>query len=116
MGVLWEQSFAGFLIITCALGGGAAWMTGRSLAFTWRPYWHVVVYMALLGLAVRFFQWALAGETLLSVHYYVTDTLVLVLSASLGYRLQRTTQMVTQYHWLYRRTGPLSWTERSRSD
>ncbi|MGH6814314.1 MAG: DUF6867 family protein [Hyphomicrobiaceae bacterium] len=116
IGSLWDLKLGGFLIVTCLLGGLAAWMTGRSLALTWRPYWHLVVYMALLALAVRFFRFALAGEELLSVPAYIVDTLVLVLVASLGYRLKRTMQMVTQYHWLYRRTGLLSWTERSRSD
>jgi hypothetical protein len=112
MGVLWDNSAAAFLILTCLLGGGAAWQAGRSLALRWRPYWQVIVYMSLFGLAIRFFQWGLADGTLLSLHYYLIDTLVLIIAASLGYRITRTGQMVSQYRWLYRRTSPLTWTTR----
>ena len=40
---------------------------------------------------------------------------ILVAFASLGYRAMRTTQMVTQYGWLYERTSPLSWRDRTQS-
>jgi hypothetical protein len=109
---MWEKSAAGFLVLTCLLGGGAAWMSGRALARAWRPYWKLVVYMLLLGAAVRFFHWALLQETLLSLWFYVVDTLVLLVLASLGFRVTRTAQMVTLYPWLYRRTSPLTWTNR----
>lgn len=112
MGVLWENSPFEFLILTCVLGGGAAWMTGRSLARSWRPAGRVVLYLALLALAVRFFHYALAEGTLLSLHYYAVDAVILVALGLLSYRLTRTDQMVTQYPWLYRRTGPLGWTDR----
>jgi hypothetical protein len=112
MGILWEKSGTGFLILTCLLGGGAAWMSGRALARGWRPYWKLLVYMVLLGAAVRFFHWALLQETLLSLWFYVVDTLVLVVLASLGFRATMAAQMATRYPWLYRRTSPLTWTRR----
>jgi hypothetical protein len=33
--------------------------------------------------------------------------------ASLSFRVSRTSQMVTQYPWLYERTGLLSWRARA---
>ena len=57
----------------------------------------------------------LFGATLLSVYYYLVDTLVLVAAAYLGYRLRRTEQMTTQYSWIYERTGPLNWREKDPS-
>jgi hypothetical protein len=33
-----------------------------------------------------------------------------------GYRHTRTTQMTTQYRWLYERAGPLSWRARPESE
>jgi len=48
------QSPLEILFVTGLLGGGAAWLAGRAIARTWRPIWHVVGYMALLGAAVRF--------------------------------------------------------------
>jgi hypothetical protein len=45
----------------------------------------------------------------LSLHYCMTDTLVLIAGASLGYRLTRVSQMVSQYPWLYERSSPFSW-------
>lgn len=101
-----------FLILTVVLGGSAAFFAGSGLARTWRPFWRVLVYMALLAGAVRFFNYALFDGTLLSLYYYLVTYAVLMAAASLGYRLTRTTQMVTQYRWLYERTSPLTWRAR----
>jgi len=110
MAILWEQSFAPFLVLTLVLGGGAAWMTGQALARGWRPASRVALYMLLLGLAVRFFHWSLGGGTLIAPWYYLVDTAILVAISLLSWRFKRTQQMVHQYPWLYRRTGPLTWT------
>lgn len=112
MSVLWEHSGLTFFFITCVIGGGAAWMTGRALALGWRPAWQLAIYVLLLGLAVRFVNFALFEGTLLSFRYYLADVLVLAVFAALAYRVTRTSQMATQYHWLYRQTSPLSWTDR----
>ncbi len=50
-----------------------------------------------MGLALRFFHYALFDGVLLSAHYFITDTLVLIAGALLGYRLTRVRQMVSQY-------------------
>ncbi len=102
-----------FLIMTVVIGGGAAFLAGRALAGKWRPIWMPVAYMLLLGLALRFLHHALFHGNLFSLHYYVTDTLVLIAAALLGYRLTRARQMASQYPWLYERTGPFSWREKS---
>ena len=68
--------------------------------------------MALLAAAVRFFHYALFdGNADLALLLLVTFAILLV-AASLGFRAMRTTQMVTQYRWLYERTSPLTWTWR----
>lgn len=120
MGVLWETSFWAFFFLTIVLGGAAAWMTGRALARTWRPYWHVVIYMLLLGMADRFLHWGLFLDypldvykgDLFSLYYYLVDTGVLLAFASVSFRFTRARQMARQYYWLYRRTGPFTWRER----
>ena len=101
-----------FLVLTVIIGGGAAFLAGRGLARAWKPHWRVFFYMALLAGAVRFFHYGLFDGRLLSLYYYLLTYAVLVGAASLGYRMMRTTQMVTQYPWLYRRTSPLTWRER----
>jgi len=97
------------LLVTGFIGGGAAWLAGRAIARTWRPFWHVICYMALLGAAVRFVHFALFEADLLAPVSYAADTVFLALVGSLGWRATRATQMVTQYAWLYERTGPLTW-------
>ncbi len=104
------------LFVTVCLGGGAAWLAGRAIAQTWRPMWHVVAYMAILGAAVRFIHFALFGADLLTVPSYAVDTLFLILVGCLGFRVTRTTQMVTQYYWLNERAGPLAWRARATPD
>ena len=68
-----EGSFGVFLLVSVALGGGAAALAGRAIAQTWRPWWQVVAYMLILGGVVRFFHYALFAGTLLSLHYYLVD-------------------------------------------
>jgi hypothetical protein len=104
------------ILVTGILGGGAAFLAGRAIAQTWRPFWHVVIYMALLGAAVRFVHFALFEATLLSPMSYAADTLWLLILAALAWRMTRAAQMATQYHWLYVRTGPLTWRERAADE
>jgi hypothetical protein len=109
-GLIYEEDSVGvFLLVTVALGGGGAWLTGGAIASTWRPLWQVGVYMLILGLAVRFFHYALFAGTLLSLHYYVVDSAVCVALGLAGFRATRVRQMVEQYHWLNARAGPLGW-------
>jgi len=109
MSILIEQSFWLYLILTCLLAGGAAYMTGRALAIGWSPFWQLVLAILILGGATRFLHFALFDGELLSIHYYLTDTLTLIIIAAFAYRMTRTTQMITHYHWLYKRTTLLSW-------
>ncbi|MEJ1161051.1 DUF6867 family protein [Prosthecomicrobium sp. N25] len=112
-GILYEEpSILLFLLVTCLMGGWAAWMTGKACASTWRPYPVLVTYLLVLGLAVRFIHFALFHGTLLSLQFYVVDTLVVQLIGAAGYRHTRVKQMVTKYRWLYGGSGPLAWTER----
>jgi len=64
---------------------------------------------------VRFIHFALFEGTLLSLHYYIVDAVVILAIGSLGFRYTRARQMTTQYRWLYERTGPFSWRERPGS-
>ena len=106
------ESWLQVLLITGVIGGGAAWLAGRAIAHTWRPFWHVIGYMALLGAAVRFIHFALFEANLLAPLSYAADTAFLLAVGCLAWRITRTTQMVTQYAWLYERTSPVSWRER----
>jgi hypothetical protein len=104
-----EDTLSVFLIMTVMIGGGAAFLAGRNLASRWRPAWMPVAFMIPLGLALRFFHYALFNGELLSLHYFITDTAVLVWATLLGYRLTMARQMVSQYPWAYERAGVLSW-------
>ena len=115
-GILYEEHSAWlFMFVTVVLGGWAAWMTGRALALTWRPFWQVLVWSLPLGLAVRFIHYALFGGTLLSLQYYVVDAVVILVIGSVGFRRTRGRQMARQYPWLYERLGPLTWREKHPS-
>ncbi len=100
-GLLYENDQLGsFLLVTVVLGGGAAWLAGRAIAQTWRPWWSVVAYMLILALAVRFIHFALFSGTLLSPHYYAVDAAAAILFAGLGFRVTRRRQMARQYGFL----------------
>jgi hypothetical protein len=104
-----HESAAQIIVITGLIGGGAAWLSGRAIALTWRPFWHVVGYMLLLGCAVRFAHFALGAGTLLSLPSYISDAAYLIVIGCLGWRATQTAQMIAQYPWLYERSGLLSW-------
>ncbi len=120
MGVIWETSFWVFFFLTVVIGGGASFATGRALALKWRPFREVIIYSCLLGLADRFLHWGLFLDRpldvykgdILSVHFYLVDTAVLMAFASVAYRMTQASCMATQYPWLYRKTGPFTWAAR----
>lgn len=99
--------------LTVCLMGFAAFMTGQAIAITWKPAWHALGYTLLLGLADRFLAFALFEGHLLSLPAYLIDTATLATIALLAWRLARARKMVSQYPWLYERTGPFSWRSRT---
>jgi hypothetical protein len=107
-----ENSLGVFLLVSVFLGGGAAWLSGRAIAATWRPWWHVAFYMLVLSLAVRFLHFALFDAKFLSLHYYLVDYAVCLGFGYLGFRLTRVDQMVTRYSWINERAGLLRWRRR----
>ena len=114
-GLLYEEdSLSVFLLVTVVLGGGAAALAGRVVALTWRPWWQVVLYMLMLGAAIRFFHFALFGGTLLSIHYYAVDTLVCMAFGFAGFQAARARRMVAQYPWINEPDGPLRWRRKAR--
>jgi len=113
-GILYEEDYIGlFVLVTIVMGGGAAWLAGRAIASTWRPWWHVAFYMLILRLAVRFIHFALFEGTLLSPQFYAVDTIVCLIFGFLGFRMTRVAQMTTQYAWINTRAGLLRWTRRT---
>ena len=110
MDFLYEENSVGvFILVTLILGGGAAALTGRAIAGTWRPWWQVFVYALILGLAVRFLHFSLFGSTLLSPHYYLVDSAFCMAFGFAGFRMTRIAQMVQHYRWLYEPYGPARW-------
>jgi hypothetical protein len=104
-----DNAFWVFVLVTLIMGGAAAYVSGKAIAQTWRPFWQIPLYMLGIAAAVRFCHYALFWEPFLSLKSYVVDFTVALAAASLGYRLVRARQMAQQYGWLYRRAGPLGW-------
>jgi hypothetical protein len=114
-GVLYSATPYGlltFVLITLILGGAGAWAAGRALAQTWRPMAMIVMYMLFLTAGVRFLHYALYGEPLLSLQFFLVAYVWNLLVAAFGYRSRRAAQMATQYSWAYERTG-LNWRPKS---
>jgi hypothetical protein len=111
----YERSLGVFFLVTVAMGGGAAWLAGRSIAATWRPWWHAAFYMLLLALAVRFIHFALFNSKLLALHYYLVDYAVCLTFGLLAFRVTRVRQMVTAYNWINVRSSVFGWRRRTVS-
>lgn len=108
MSLLWEVSWVEFLVVTLALGGGGAWMIGRSTALTWSGWSLLVFYVVLLTIATRFIHFSLFGgsfflpaETLgTALHYALVDFVLLMAIAAAGRQFVRRRQMARQYGFL----------------
>ena len=86
-----------FLLVSFVMGCSTAYVAGRAIAETWRPYWHAIVYALIIGLAVRFIHFALFEEVLLSARNYIVDCALLLLAGTVGYNVTRRRQMQQQY-------------------
>jgi hypothetical protein len=113
MSLFTEGSIGVFLLLSVILGGGAAFMAGRSLAKDWRSLTSLMVFMLPLGAGVRFLHFALFQHPLFSLTHFISTTLILMGFAFFGYRMKRVNQMTTQYPWLYERSGLLTWRNKS---
>lgn len=101
-----------FLGLTVGVLGGAAFLTGQSLGSGWRDSYQVVLYGLLLGFGDRFLMFALFDGELLALWGFAFHSLVLIAIGMFSYRLTLAYRMVTQYPWLYERSGPFSWREK----
>ncbi len=113
MSFFWENGFTSFLFLTVILGGAAAFMSGRAVAIQWKSLRLLIFYCLLLSLAVRFLHFALFEARLVSLKLLLIDFIVILLVGLLGFRITRVKQMVTQYRWLYQRSGLFWWRERA---
>ena len=86
-----------FLLVSVIMGASTAYVSGRAIAETWRPFWHGIVYALVIGLAVRFIHFALFEEILLSARSYLVDCIVLLIASTIGYNVTRRRQMQQQY-------------------
>jgi hypothetical protein len=68
--------------------------------------------MVQLGGADLYAHFVLFECVLFSIPSYFADMLYLLAVGSVAFRFTRARRMVSQYHWLYERTGPLTWRER----
>ncbi len=110
-GILWADSPYGlltFVLLTLVLGGarrlGGGPRDGPDVAADADD-------RALHALSHRrrpFLHYALYGETLLSLHFFIVAYVWTIIVAAFGYRQMRAAQMATQYSWAYQRVG-LNW-------
>jgi GR25 family glycosyltransferase involved in LPS biosynthesis len=112
-GLLWEVTFWEFFFVTVVLAGGAAYLTGRAVARSWNSGTQLAAYMILLTAACRFIHFALFNGTLLNLHYYIVDLVILLIIAFIGRQVTRAKQMTTQYSFDYRSSGPVGWARKT---
>ena len=108
-GILYEEpSVLYFVLITIIMGmDGVA--HGKECCRRLEQLWGPGVLYATSGVAIRFIHHALFNGSMLTLQYYVVDTIILLLFATAGYRYYRTQQMTNNYYWLYEKVSPFSW-------
>ena len=68
---------------------------------TWRPWWQMLIYGALLGAGSRFIHFSLFDGVLLSPAGYLIDSLVLIGIGLTAYRLTQAHKMVFEIREIY---------------
>jgi hypothetical protein len=101
-----------FIAMTVVFFGGAAFLTGQTLAQSWRPGWQILPAALLLAAADRFLLYALFAAELASLSDFVIAAAMLGAISLAAYYLTRARKMVQQYPWLYERRGPFGWREK----
>ena len=108
MTFFWEVSLFEFILVTVIIGGGMAYMIGRSTALTWNGWGLVAFYVLLLTAAVRFIHFSLFDGTFFlpldtvgtALHYGAVDYVVLFVLAAIGRLRTRAEQTARQYRFL----------------
>ena len=103
-----------FVAITVVIAGAAAWLTGQTIAGSWRPAWQLLPYVLLLGIGDRFLTYALFDGEIFSATGYVIDTAIIGFVAVVAFRVTRVRRMTTQYPWLCAPHTPLTWRRRGK--
>lgn len=101
-----------FIGLTIILFGGCGFLTGQGAAESWKPETEVYGYTLLLTFGDRFLVYGLFDGSLLSPWGFLVHGAVIGAIAVLSYRIARARRMVSQYPWLYERSGPFTWRER----
>ena len=118
---------ASLLGLTIIMFGGGGFLMGQAIAETWRPWWQILPYGALLAIVNEFlgfalFQGPFIVDSLVSknsqplgwaVLVYLFDAAVITAVGLLAYRLTLVRKMAGQYPWLYERVGPFRWREKN---
>jgi len=107
------KDFLVFLFLTVIIFGGAAFLMGQAIAETWRPLWQNIVYGALLVVLERFFAWALFQAPPFNVGAILLNAAVIIGFALVAFRLTMVRKMVSQYPWLYERSGLFAWRDKA---
>lgn len=102
-----------FIFVTLIVFGGGAFLMGQALAETWRPAWQNIPYGLMLTVFNRFIHWALFKGPLTDPGLFVLDAAVIIVIALFAYRVTQVRKMVTQYPWIYERSGLFSWRDRA---
>lgn len=114
-GLFVEQDAGVHLVIRALvvlLGFWTAWRAGKAVAEGWSNYPLAVVYTLLLAGAMQFLHYALFEGPILDGFFYGLDFVTLLLFSTAGFRYRRTTQMTSNYYWLYEKSSPFSWKEK----
>ena len=101
-----------FFAMTVIVFGGAALLTGRALAQSWRPAWQILPAAALLATGDRCLLYALFGAEPAPLAGCSMAAAILAAIAAVAYYFTRARKMVRQYPWLYERRGPFGWHEK----
>lgn len=115
------------LALTIVMFGAGGFLMGQVVADTWRPWWQILPYGALLAIANHFLGFALFGGPFIvdslasknaqplsaAIFGYLMEFAVIVAFALVAFRLTRVRRMTSQYPWLYERAGLFAWRQKN---
>lgn len=105
---IFSKSVPVFIILSIVFGL-CSWLAGQAAARGWRSIRVALAYAILIAMADRFLLFALREASLMDPMGFAIALVMFLAVAALAFRWNQVDMMVSQYPWLYERTGLLSW-------
>lgn len=98
-----EFNLIQYILMTLVLFGWCSFQLGKAMANSWQSVLLMIFYITLLTCFERFLMFALFNQELSSFIKFFIDFISLLLISIMAFKITRTSYMVSQYPWKFKK-------------